>query len=213
MKKQIVITGITNMSHDHICMSGYDASYHRYWRPILPGSQLSESFLNSFNAPIQLGSTIEMDFATIGENAKPPHIEDVPFDASSVRVVDSMTRIQFRDFVSSIADASVEAVFGYEIELYDGQPILPQGSGIRSLGAIIARKCSVYLDHLGKARCDFIDKTGCEYRHLPIVGRDAWIKIPGNYLDVPIRLSLSRLYQKDNDSEPVCWMQVSGVLA
>ncbi|MCK9336123.1 MAG: hypothetical protein M0Q99_12525 [Candidatus Cloacimonetes bacterium] len=145
--------------------------------------------------------------------ASPPHIEDKAFDPSTVKVLDSMTRDQFSSFIESIADESVESIFGYEIELINGQPILPEGSGARSLGAIMGRKCSIYSDHIGKSRCDFVDQSGCEYRHLPIVGRDEWVKKPGNYQNVPIRLSLTRLFQKSDESEPVYWMQVSGVIA
>ena len=210
---RIIITGITNMSIGYICVSGYDMAARKYIRPIIPGSHIMESFLSSFNTPIDLGSTIELDLSYTETLASPPHIEDNPFDTSTVKVLDSMTRVQFRSFIESIADDSVESIFGYEIELINGQPILPEGSGTRSLGAIMGRKCTVYCDHMGKSRCDFVDQSGYEYRHLPIVGRDDWIKKPGNYLDVPIRLSLTRLFQKDDDSEPVYWMQVSGVIA
>ena len=210
---RIIITGITNMSIGYICVSGYDMAARKYIRPIIPGSHIMESFLSSFNTPIDLGSTIELDLSCTETPASPPHIEDNPFDPSTVKVLDSMSRVQFRSFIESIADESVESIFGYEIELINGQPILPEGSGTRSLGAIMGRKCTVYCDHMGKSRCDFVDQSGYEYRHLPIVGRDEWIKKPGNYLDVPIRLSLTRLFQKDDDSEPVYWMQVSGVLS
>lgn len=210
---RIVITGITNMSIGHICISGYEMSDRKYIRPIIPGSHILESFLSSHKSPIELGSTIELDLSFSNTLAQPPHIEDNPFDPPTVKVLESMTRDQFCNFIASIAEDSVESIFGYEIELINGQPILPEGTGARSLGAIIGRKCSVYCDHMGKARCDFVDQSGCEYRHLPIVGRDEWVKKPGNYLDIPIRLSLTRLFQKDDDSEPVYWMQVSGVIA
>lgn len=210
---RIVITGITNMSVGYICISGYDMSARKYIRPIIPGSHIAESFLSSHNSPIELGSTVELDLSYTETQASPPHIEDKSFDPSTVKVLDSMTRVQFRSFIESIADESVESIFGYELELTNGQPILPEGSGARSLGAIMGRKCSIYNDHMGKSRCDFVDQSGCEYRHLPIVGRDEWVKKTGNYQDVPIRLSLTRLFQKDDESEPVYWMQVSGVIA
>jgi len=210
---RIVITGITNMSVGYICISGYDMSTRRYFRPIIPGSHIAELFLSSHNSPIELGSTVELDLSYTETQASPPHIEDKAFDPSTVKVLDSMTRDQFSSFIESIADESVESIFGYEIELINGQPILPEGSGARSLGAIMGRKCSIYSDHIGKSRCDFVDQSGCEYRHLPIVGRDEWVKKPGNYQNVPIRLSLTRLFQKSDESEPVYWMQVSGVIA
>ncbi len=212
MRCKIIITGITNMSEGHICFSGYDVQTRKYIRPILPGSHILESFLHSYNDTIALGSTIELQLLYSETKALPPHIEDNPFDLSSISVLDSMSKPQFQQFLSSFADETVESIFGYEIELINGQPILPEGSGHRSLGSIICRNCTVYLDHMGKARCDFIDQSGCEYRHLPIVGRDEWIKKPGIYKGIPIRLSLTRLYKKDDHSEPVYWMLVSGVI-
>ena len=213
MLKQIIITGITNMSENFICISGYDKEGEKYIRPVLSQGQLTEQFLFAYNDNIQLGSILELDFIPPISASSPPHIEDTLFNQFSGRVLDKLNKKQFQEFIASIADRCVEDIFGYEIELFKGQPVLPQGTGNRSLGTIICRKCTIVIDHLGKARCDFIDQCGNEFRHLPITGRDEWIKKQGNYTNVPVRLSLTRLFQKDKNSEPVYWMQVSGVIA
>ena len=213
MLKQIIITGITNMSESFICISGFDREEKKYIRPVLSKGQLTEQFLSDYNDKIELGSILELDFIPPISAASPPHIEDTLFHQFSGKVLDKRNKKQFQEFIVSIADRSVEDIFGYEIELIKGQPVLPQGTGNRSLGTIICRKCNVVIDYSRKARCDFIDQFGNEFRHLPITGRDEWIKKPGNYTNVPVRLSLTRLFQKDKNSEPFYWLQVSGVIA
>lgn len=211
MKKRIIITGITNMKEGNVCISGYDLSAGEYVRPLLPGSQIPESFLALYDKVIALGSTLDLDCCPVPA-ARPPHIEDNSFEPNSVKVIASMSQTQYQDFIRSIADENVESIFGYEIDFHRGQPILPKGAGERSLGAIVCRECRVYVDHNDKTRCDLIDGSGCEYRHLPVVGRDEWVRQPGTHANIPVRLSLSRLFQKDDQSEPAFWMQISGVI-
>ncbi len=45
MLKQIIITGITNMSESFICISGFDREEEKYIRLVLFKGQLIEQFL------------------------------------------------------------------------------------------------------------------------------------------------------------------------
>jgi hypothetical protein len=46
MLKQLIITGITNMSESFICISGFDREEKKYIRPVLSKGQLTEQFLS-----------------------------------------------------------------------------------------------------------------------------------------------------------------------
>jgi len=212
MKTQTVITGITSMKDDHICISGYDVINRKYLRPLIEGTHLTSNFLSAYNDLIKLGSTIIFNITNPTHDPISPHSEDIWIDPHSVNVTNHKSKNQFKEFIVSICDENMEDIFGYEIELIEGQPVLPKGAGSRSLGSIISRKCRVYLDHVGKFRCDLIDASGCEFRHIPIVGIDEWVRQLGEFSNVPIRLSLSRLFQKDRICEPYYWVQVSGII-
>ncbi len=203
-----IITGITNMKDDRICISCYEETNKRYIRPLLKHNHLRVNFLSEYN--VSLGTKISLSYTEV--HTPPPHIEDVWIDLNSVTVLDQFTKTQFKDFITSISDNCVEDIFGYEIELISGQPVVPDGFGRKSLGAIVCRNCSVYQDQYGKLRCDLIDVKGREYRHIPVVARDEWVCPQGTFSHIPIRLSLSRLWQKKGMEESFYWLQVSGVI-
>lgn len=211
MKTQAIITGITNMKDDFICVSAYDMDKRLFVRPLLVGSRLSSCFLSQFNDRICIGTQIEFDIVPPPHAPLPPHCEDTWIDPSSVLVKRQMAYPQFRDFVCSIVDNDITAIYGYGVELLDGQPVLPPESGERSLGAIICRKSTVYSDYMGKTRCDITDRSGSIYRKIPVVARDEQYKKIGEYTNIPIRMGLSRPYRKSIHDEEYCWVHVSAI--
>lgn len=213
MKMQIIITGITNMKDDYICVSGYDIEKGVYRRPLLMGSRLSSSFLNQLSGFICIGSQIEFELIPPPHIATPPHREDIWIDSDSVVLVRQMEYSLFREFIHTIVDEDIVSIYGHEIELLDGQPVLPKGYGEKSLGAIICRKCSVYNDYMGKTRCDLVDRSGSMYRKIPVVARDEFYKKLGEYADIPLRMGLSRPFRKTNQEEEYCWVHVSAVFS
>jgi hypothetical protein len=213
MKIQAIITGITNMKDDNICISAYDANKRVFIRPLLVGSRLSSSFLSRFNGLIRIGTQIEFDVVPPPHEPIPPHSEDTWIEPSSVIIKHQLDYPHFKDFISSIVDKDITSIYGYGVELLDGQPVIPPESGERSLGAIICRKCIVYSDYMGKIRCDITDRSGSVYRKVPVVARDEQYKKIGEYTNIPIRMGLSRPFKKSIHEEEYCWVHVSAIFS
>ena len=124
MKIQAIITGITNMKNDNICISAYDADKRAFIRPLLVGSRLSSSFLSRFNGLIRIGTQIEFDVVPPPHEPIPPHSEDTWIEPNSVIIKHQLDYPQFKDFISSIVDKDITSIYGYGVELLDGQPVV-----------------------------------------------------------------------------------------
>lgn len=212
MTSKIVIVGITNMKEDRICISGYDLNRSRFLRPLLPYCHITIDFLNRFNKTISLGSVVDLELIGNFKSGNKPHCEDVDINPQSVSIVDGMTKKDFKQFLLTVSDICLEDIYGNDLELIKGQPVVPEGAGLRSLGVIVCRRCTTYKSHLGRIRCDIVDKSGGEYRNIPVVARDEWAKPIGEFRDVPIRMGLSRLWKKDDMEEPYYWVHVSALI-
>ena len=209
---KLVIVGITNMKEDRICISGYDINNNRFLRPLLPHSHITTDFLTRFNESIHLGSLVNIELVSSPKINNKPHCEDVEINPDSVKVIGKMVQRKYKEFLISISDDSIEGIYGEDLELLNGQPVLPEDSGVRSLGVIVCRKCSVYHNHLGRTRCGVTDKSGAEYRNIPVVSRDEWARPLGEFVNVPLRMGLSRLWKKEGMEESFYWVHVSAIV-
>lgn len=212
MMIEVVVTGITNMKDDHLCMSGYSNTEKKYRRPLVEGRAICFSDLIIGGQELTLGSTIGIDIIPSQTIPTAPHIEDTYITLPFRIIKKHESRTEFRKYLLTIAEQSIDTIFGPYIELLDDQPVIPSECGTRSLGTIIARECKVYLNSKGQTRVDIKDKNGKEYRNIPCVAKDDWIKPIGCFENPIVRLSLSRLWQKPHGVEPFFWMQVSGVV-
>lgn len=212
MITKLAIIGITNMKEDHICISGYDLNKKRFLRPLMPQGRILVSFLSRFNDTINLGSIVEVELVGTPKIDNKPHCEDVEINPQTVKVLGRLKHTELKDFLISISDIRLEDIYGEDLELVGGQPVLPEHSGLRSLGVIVCRKCFVYQNHLGRIRCDFTEQSGAEYRNIPVVARDEWAKPLGSFADVPLRMGLSRLWKKEGTEVPYYWVHISAIV-
>lgn len=213
MKIMTIISGITNMRDKHICVSANDMQSGVFVRPLLTTSRLTVDFLTRPGGCLRVGSQVEFEVLSGLHKPIAPHCEDIWINPDNIKILAHMDYPRFKEFVAGIADHDVCAIYGPGLELLDGQPVVPPDCGKRSLGAIICRECTVYIDHTGKTRCDVIDKTGCLYRKIPVVARDECFRREGVYRDIALRMGLSRPYRKSEHDEEYCWVHVSGVYA
>ena len=208
------ITGITRMKDNRICMSGYSDEKGKYFRPLLRNEHLTESDLFYHRDRIKLFDSVIFQLDPTTSNVVAPHIEDQHI----IEIIDyKIDRINSKEeqinYLKEIADSSINSVFGDFIDIIDGHPVVLPDCGLRSLGTIISPKCEVFLDNRGSYRVNFQDQTGHRLEYVKCVAYDSEYAKEGQYKNIPVRISLTRLWKKTNDSESYYWVQVSNIVA
>ena len=212
MNINLRITGITSMKDSRICMSGYDMETQKYYRPVLLDQHLTDTFLHQPIGDISLFSIVTFEKNTICIDRKPPHIEDFPITGEVIDINNDLINDDAKKkFLSQIADEKIVDVFGHYIDVVDDHHVVLLDCGRRSLGTIVSPDCRVYLDSNGNTRVDFKDQTGYKLQNVKCVAFNKEYSKVGNYNNIPIRISLSRAWQKPGHSEAYYWIQVSGI--
>jgi catechol 2,3-dioxygenase-like lactoylglutathione lyase family enzyme len=165
MRKLIIITDLTRMQGNRVCVAGYDAD-GQCIRPVLPHTGISEQSLTVRGRPIVFPfALVEYDF--LGHKPEPPHTEDWRYAPASVRLVKRADEAQKRAVLTASLFPSVAAIFEQPIQRDVGYYVL-DGQGPRSLGTIQPRtiRAVTYEQHEGKwdYRLEFVDGGEVTYR-------------------------------------------------
>ncbi|QNU25065.1 dual OB domain-containing protein [Geobacillus zalihae] len=217
-----IVTGLTKMQNNRVCMSVYDEENNCYRRPIFLRDPITYHTVQN----ITLFSIIELTPIHHQHNIISPHTEDFPVeDTTQFTQIGRLNTNEQIKLLKKISVPSVIDVFGYDD---NNTPFLTQqrgrffvwpNSGIRSLGTVQAQEARLYEDDFGKIRVDFTDLTGQSYNNLPFVSieQDHW-KDRRSYInkfnrtsanEIFVRLSLSRPFQPSNWGQRACFLQVS----
>lgn len=154
MKKPIVITDVTRMQNDHVCIAGYD-QHGQCIRPVLPPPGIHESTLYAHGHPIIFPSAkVEFDFTQ--PTPQPPHTEDIRYLQTSPRFIERQPEERWHKMLTQTLSKNVQAIFEQPILTDPGHYIL-DGKGPRSLGTIKAR-------HIGQVIHDLSPDGKWQYR-------------------------------------------------
>jgi len=137
MKKRLVITDLSRMRGDRICIFGIDENGNAI-RPDIPPSGIREIYLldKSGQRIIRPFAVIEFDF--IRPLSKPPHTEDWEINAHHMpRLIRNLSEEESRVFLEKILDKSIGSIF--EADIYNNQ-YTNEGEGNRSLGTVKAKE-------------------------------------------------------------------------
>jgi hypothetical protein len=164
MKTRLIITDLTRMYHQNVCIAGYTKS-HQCIRPVSTSGGIPESALfRDHKAILYPFAEIELDL--LKPKNHPPHTEDWSFNPWSLRFIGE---IGLREQVleRSLHD-SVQSIFGQEILTDPGYYAL-DCQGPRSLGTLIPTKILALRYEPGVEgnwdyRLAFTDQTGTTYR-------------------------------------------------
>ena len=135
MKGGIIITDVTRMSGQRVCIAGVDQKGKSY-RPVFAGSNtpILEGWLYQGNRPVVFPfAWVEFDFLKHVPDA--PHTEDWTVDDQFKNLYTTYT--DRRALLAKIADRSVVSIFGAPIQHNPGSYIC-EGKGNRSLGTVEA---------------------------------------------------------------------------
>ncbi|OCA86009.1 hypothetical protein A8F94_14285 [Bacillus sp. FJAT-27225] len=218
-----VVTGLTNMSGERVCMSVYDTEAQCYRRPI------SQQRITQYTVQnIRPFSIVNLVPIPQGVLATLPHIEDVHIQNTPIfREIGRLDQEEQELFLSDISENSVLDIFGHDfwgqpyLNEYRGKFYVRPNQGIRSLGTIEVDYVRLYEDNFNnrKLKVDFTDMLGNFYSNIPYVSieQNGWQNRNDfintfNYGENSrkfVRLSLARAFRPDNWHEPVCFLQVS----
>ncbi len=96
-RKTLIITDVTAMSGDNVCIAGYDSSLTCI-RPVLSMGQVQKSFLFKNGQLIVYPST-KISFDFIRPISTPPHTEDFIFEEGSIRFEGRITEREWKDLL------------------------------------------------------------------------------------------------------------------
>jgi hypothetical protein len=226
MKTRLIITDLTRMHHQNVCMAGYTKD-HQCIRPVSTGGGIPEaSLFLDHKAILYPFSEIELELQN--SKGRAPHTEDWTFNAWSLRFI---REVELREEVLkwSLYD-SVQAIFEQEILKDPGYYVL-DCKGSRSLGTLVPSKVLGVRYEPGSEgnwdyRITFTEQNGSSYR-LKIVDltwqyycdslRDE-TNTPKEIADsltkdlenrqIYLRIGLARGWQKFPER---CYLQITGI--
>lgn len=229
MRRTLIITDLTEMQQDRVCVAGVDADY-RCVRPTLP--------LGIHRYLLRLGNTliiyprakVDFDLSTIEIAA--PHIEDMQFDPNTVEPRGAIGDDEWATTLDATCYPSVEDIFdGY---LQPPRWVAP-GAPTRSLGTITGVQMlnlTLGSDGSGRGRINFMDAKERRYSGVPVadlafrafaaseVARLGSAEIASGTIasqfrgsrKLYLRLGLTRPWLTPGyGDQPLCWMQITGV--
>ena len=169
MKKEIIITDLSRMHGDGVCIFGIDEK-GKPIRPVIPYSSIKESYLFDEKGQQIIKPFVKIEFDLCDTSPEPPHTEDWEINTSNKpRLIGSISEEDRTKFLESISDGLVKDIFGAKI--HEKRYTNP-GEGRRSLGTIKVAKVldvnySLKEEEKYQYRITFSDISG-EIYNLPI---------------------------------------------
>lgn len=234
MRQRMVVTDVAAME-SRVCIAGYGSDDQRSIRPVPSGGGGIPwfSLLDERDQVVEPFSEVEVSLR--GSRPDPPHTEDHVFQGTpKFRLVRNLSESEAIHLLEGSRSESVADIFGAEVE--DRRLVRP-GSGSASLGTIrieqidgvnLRRDERYQRDHFNLA---FRDQGGTQYnlRATDVAfrvycrrvsdGQDgrrdlAAIQVRERLNDaefIYLRIGLSRPHQSHADTEPACFLMVTGV--
>jgi len=225
----LIITDVTAMRGDNVCIAGYDSSMTCI-RPVLHMGQVQKSFLFRNRQLIVYPST-KISFDLIRPISMPPHTEDFIFEEGSIRFEGRITEREWKDLLHRTSYQTFSELF----PLLDERSVLP-GSAGPSLGTMIPADVPVlscdYYREPPRLRMKILDREGVIKERVPITDlafRKLFEVILQDYRndcektvqklnntlkgrEIYLRFGLSRPFAGSSDpTREVCWLQINGI--
>lgn len=218
--KRVVITHLTRMDHPRVCVAGIDVDSGQYIRPVTWKSQpLTLEAVKS--GLLRLGQMIELGSCRMV--GSPPEVEDCLFSLQEARALGQVTPEEFWSRLADSAQESLEQVFGEELRRYGATLALPEGRGKASLGDVWVEGFRLVLrkgnDGRPRLRGRFaglsVAVTDLRFYESSTYGLEVervnWVNRTLRDSRAILSVGLSRPMKREQDPEPLHWLQVNGV--
>ena len=229
VKKRLVITDLTYMWDDELCIGGVGREGNCI-RPITREGVRRSHIFEDGELKAYPRALVEFDLTPVSV-AMPPHIEDWYFEPSATRHIIDCTDAQWEDILRRGCFGSVDEMFDGYLE---GDRRVPPDADTRSLGTLCSPKATdVWIDErYGRQqfRLDFEDGSGKQHGGYPVndlafrtLLQDRIDALGDNRKAVDVMLAAlrnaDRLYLRIGLARPrqmgnypmACWTQITGV--
>jgi len=166
MRTPLVITDLTRMHGQRVCIAGYDPTGHCV-RPVQPSPGiLEDSLWDRQQQPLIFPFAI-VEFDLQARTPQPPHTEDQHYDPTSLRLLGTLHENARRGYLTHLAFPGIQAIYETPILTGPGYYVM-DGQGPRSLGTIRPGQviCATYqlkADGSSQARIHFLDEMREEF--------------------------------------------------
>lgn len=133
MKKAIVITDLTRMYRQTVCIAGYDESGNCI-RPTLPPPGIAEQSLYNGKKLMTYPFAL-VEFDILQHLPQPPHTEDHRFLEGSPQFLKRLTPYESEEVLKKTIFSNVETIFEQTVKSGPGHYVL-EGQGPRSIGTV-----------------------------------------------------------------------------
>lgn len=221
-RKTLIITDVTAMSGDNVCIAGYDDSLTCI-RPVLSRGQITKRHLfKNGELVIFPGAKVAFNFGA--RISQPPHVEDIIFEETSI---ESIGRISVREWKEVLTRTSRQNIVELFPHIQD-RCVPPESPG-PSIGTFVPAeiptlRCDYYKDP-PRPRMRFVDHGGNVTQNVPITDLafrglfdfvlkkykgdcERTVKLLNDKLSdhsIFLRLGLARPFRG------CCWLQVNGI--
>ncbi len=164
-RKTLIITDVTAMSGDNVCIAGYDDSLICI-RPVLSRGQIRKRHLfKDGDLIIFPGAKVAFNFSS--PISQPPHVEDIIFEEASIESIGRVSDRGWKELLKQTAQKKFTDLFA----LIEDRYVPPRSSG-PSIGTlepagIPALYCSYYKDTT-RPRMRILDHDGTAKDNVPI---------------------------------------------
>lgn len=206
--RRLIITDVSRMEGDKICIFGIDADYNPI-RPTIPIELIHEYRLFDKERKHVVKPFAMIEFDMIRHYPNPPHIEDYIINPCSKPVfIRDLGGDEAEDFLKSILYDDVKSIFGTRIF---NNKYIPEHCGTRSIGTVEVKRLKrikVSVDNKGNPhpRIVFLDSSGEEY-DLPITDC-AFRKYYQNHLKENINLAIINSFIESIFQKGVLYVRV-----
>ena len=167
MRTEIVITDITRMSHNFICIAGVREKGISV-RPILENGRFCDEWCCVDGLYIKPFSKVVLDL--LKPRNLPPHTEDYLIDPNVIEYSGDLTEAEKHQLLIELDDGHLVKIFGAPVIRSGRQKTVyvKSGTGTRSLGVIQPKQITDFNHNFAYGNWDyrlsFTDQSGATYR-------------------------------------------------
>lgn len=227
MSRTIMILDVTQMAGDAVCVAGIDLASDETVR--LANPQPTQRLITALGG-LGPGDILKVDAKAL-RKLEPPHMEDCEWNPRSLKRVGAAPLAEMLNALEATAFSSVQAAFGEPVTRgrYGNSSWMP-GIGSRSLATISVVYVRAAADKNDRPRIAFKDdaldywaavpmqdlSAKMHQANCPDCADAAYIERLQSEFDANralIRVGLTRPFSPGEGTEPMCWLQVTNVLA
>jgi hypothetical protein len=162
---ELVVTHLTRMHDDHVCLAGLDRTTGRHIRPVT-GARIARSYLDRPGGTVQIGSILR--FTAMTPMPSPPEVEDHLFREVDSDVIGQVTDRELWTMLEAAESSDLTTIFGPSFHRSGHTWALDERTGLASLGVIRAHeRHGPQIDAYGKVRMALLGDDG-ELLSIPV---------------------------------------------